>query len=82
MHMCHSPYHIINFGKKQIMLCQSKQQTKQRCNKGVMEYVTKKNDLGVVIDMGGKQAAHCQAATGKANRVLGCIRRGSNYKSK
>ena len=26
-------------------------------------------DLGVVIDMGGEQAAQCQSATGKANRV-------------
>ena len=47
-----------------------------------MERVTQEKDLGVVIDMGGKQAAQCQAATGKANRVLGCIRRGINYKSK
>ena len=47
-----------------------------------MERVTQEKDLGVVIDMGGKQAAQCQAATGKANRVLGCIRKGINYKSK
>ena len=32
--------------------------------------------------MGGKQAAKCQAAIGKANRVLGCIRKGINYISK
>ena len=38
--------------------------------------------LLLLIDMGGKQAAHCHAAIGKANRVLGCIRRGINYKSK
>ena len=45
---------------------------------GVMlEHVTQEKDLGVVIDMGGKQAA-----IGKANRVLGCIQRGVNYKSK
>ena len=44
--------------------------------------VTQEKDLGVVIDMGGKQAAQCQAAIGKANRVLGCIRRGMIYKSK
>ena len=36
----------------------------------ILECVTQKKDLGVVIDMGGKQAAQCQAATGKANRVL------------
>ena len=28
----------------------------------------------MVIDTGGKQAAQCQAAIGKANGVLGCIR--------
>ena len=32
--------------------------------------------------MGDKQAARCQAAIGKANRVLGCIRRGIIYQSK
>ena len=47
-----------------------------------MERVTQEKDLGVVIDTGGKQAAQCQRATGKANRVLGCIRRGIHYKSK
>ena len=47
-----------------------------------MERVTQEKDLGVIIDMGGKQAAQCQAAIGKANRVLGCIRRGITYKSK
>ncbi len=39
----------------------------------LLECVTQEKDLGVVIDMGGKQAAQCQAAIGKANRVLGCI---------
>ena len=48
----------------------------------ILERVTQEKDLGVVIDTGGKQAAQCQAATGKANRVLGCIRRGINYKSR
>ena len=43
----------------------------------ILELVTQEKDLGVVIDTGGKQAAQCQAAIGKANRVLGCIRRGS-----
>ena len=43
---------------------------------------SQEKDLGVVIDTGGKQAAQCQAATGKANRVLGCRRRGINYISK
>ena len=47
-----------------------------------MESVTQEKDLRVVIDMGGKEAAQCQAAIGKENRVLGCIRRGINYKSK
>ena len=28
----------------------------------------------MVIDTGGKQAAQCQAAIGKVNRVLSCIR--------
>ena len=47
-----------------------------------MERVTQEKDLGVVRDTGGKQAAQCQAAIGKANRVFGCIQRGINYKSK
>ena len=47
-----------------------------------MERVTQEKDLGVVIDMGGKQAAQCQAAIGKANRVSVGIRRGIIYKSK
>ena len=42
-----------------------------------MERVTQEKDLGVVIHVGGKHAA-----IGKAVRVLGCIRRGINYKSK
>ena len=42
-----------------------------------MERVTLEKDLGVVIDMEGKQTAIV-----KANRVLGCIRRGNNYKLK
>ena len=37
---------------------------------------------GVVIDTGGNQAAQCQAAIGRENRVLGCFRMGVNYKSK
>ena len=47
-----------------------------------MERVTQEKDLVVVIETRGKQAAQCQAAKGKANRVLGCIRRGIIYKSK
>ena len=37
----------------------------------ILERVTQEKDLGVVIDMGGEQAAQCQAAIGRANRVLG-----------
>ena len=48
----------------------------------ILERVTQEKDLGMVMDMGGKQAAQCQAGTGKANRILGCIRRGVIYKSK
>ena len=48
----------------------------------ILEHVTEEKDLGLVVDMGGKQVAQCQVAIGKANRVLGCIRRGINYKSK
>ena len=48
----------------------------------ILECVTQEKDLGVVIDMGDKQAAQCQAAICRANRVLGCIRRGISYKSK
>ena len=44
----------------------------------ILERVTQEKDLGVVIDMGGKQEAQCQAVIGKANRVLGCIRRGDH----
>ena len=48
----------------------------------ILVHVTKENHLGVVIDMGGKQTAQCQAAIGKANRVLGCIRRGVIFNQK
>ena len=48
----------------------------------ILEHVTQEKDLEVVIDMGGKQAAQCQAAPGDANRVFGSIQRGINYKSK
>ena len=47
-----------------------------------MECATQEKGLGVGIDMGGKQVAQCQAAIGKANRVLGCIRRGIICNSK
>ena len=36
----------------------------------------------MVIDTGGKQAAQCQAAIGRANRVLSCIRMGIINESK
>ena len=48
----------------------------------ILERVTQEKDLVVVIDTGGKQAAQYQAAIGTAYRVLGCIQRGSIYKSK
>ena len=48
----------------------------------ILERVTQEKNLEVVIDMGGQQAAQCQAAIGKANGVFGCILRGSIYKSK
>ena len=47
-----------------------------------MEHVTQERDLVLVIDRGGRQAAQCQAAIGKANSVLDCIQRGIIYKSK
>ena len=47
-----------------------------------LERVTQEKDLGVVIDMGGKQVAQYQVAIGKANQVLGCIWSGIIYKSK
>ena len=47
-----------------------------------LECVTQEKDLGVVINMEGKQAAQCQAAIRKANRGLGCIRRRIIYKLK
>ena len=34
----------------------------------ILERVTQEKDLVVIIDMGGKQAARCQADIGKANR--------------
>ena len=36
----------------------------------ILECHTHEKDLGVVIDTGGKQAAQCQAAIGKANKVF------------
>ena len=45
-----------------------------------MERVTQEKDLWVVIDRGCNQAAQCQVAIGKTNRVLGCIHRGIIYK--
>ena len=48
----------------------------------ILECATQEKDLGVVTDTGGKQAAQCQAAIGKANWALGCIRRGIIYISK
>ena len=36
----------------------------------------------MVIDTGGQHVAQCQAAFGRANGVLGCIRRGIIYQSK
>ena len=48
----------------------------------ILERVTQEKDLGVVIDIGGKQAAQCQTAKGKANRVFRCIQRGIIYKSR
>ena len=48
----------------------------------ILESVTQEKDLWVVIDMGRKQVAQCQAGKGKANRVLGCTRRGINYNYK
>ena len=53
-----------------------------RMQRVILECVTQEKDLVVVIDTGGKQAAQCQEAIGKANRVLGCIRRGINCKLK
>ena len=44
--------------------------------------VAQEKDRGVVIDTGDEETAQCQAAVGKENRVLGCIRRGINSKSK
>ncbi len=40
--------------------------------------VTQEKDLGIVIDMGGKQAAQCQAAIGKANRVFRLYKEGDH----
>ena len=48
----------------------------------ILEHVKQEKDLGVVIDMGGKQAAQCQEAIGKASRVFGCILMGIIYKSR
>ena len=48
----------------------------------ILECVKQEKDLGVEIDTGVEQAAQFKAAPSKANRVLGCIRRGINYKSR
>ena len=47
----------------------------------ILEHVTQAKDLEVVIDTGNKRTGQCQVAIGKANGVLGCIRRRLNYKS-
>ena len=43
----------------------------------ILEGITQEKDLGMVVDTAGKQAAQCQVAIGRANRVLGYILRGS-----
>ena len=48
----------------------------------ILEHVTQEKGLGVGLYMGVKQAAQCQVAIGKANRVLVCIRMGIMYISK
>ena len=48
----------------------------------ILELITQEKDLGVVIDTEGQQAAQCQAAIGKAKRVLGCIRKGDHLQIK
>ena len=72
-----------NLNKCKVLGMGKNNQNRDYRMKGViLEHVTQEKDLGVVIDTGGKQAAQCQAAMGKSNRVLGCIRRGINYISK
>ena len=73
----------VNLSKCKVLWMGKNNENRDYRMQGVMlERVTQEKDLGVVKDTGGKQAAQCQAAIDKANRVLGCIHGRINSKSK
>ncbi len=66
-----------NLSKCEVLGMGKNNENRDHMMQGVMlERVTQEKDLVVIIDRGGKQAAQCQAAIGRANQVLGCIRKG------